>query len=831
MISGENLIKIFNIMLEGKELTTKELNGLGLKSKDLKDSIENGILVRVKKGFYSLKTVDDLFYYGKQLIAQKEYDKATQCFEKCFEIDSTHNGACFQLFLRCIEEENYDKAFEYFNIFYDNDNKFYNVDNNFYLYLLNMVTTIPENYRQYAKFLKYPDIRVDKEDKRYYDIAKQNKIRLSALNKKFVLALKQVNEYIEEKGSISIQDMVIKLLLNKVMNVYRQNNNYVLNLIKQKEYQKIVDFYEKMEERYDLSISDEYALILAKELLKLKYSKSIPKVQIYDTDDLFVAIDGKNYELALALTNGRVNKLYLLLQDIVTICKDLRDNKTNKQQDVFEDKMVTQEETKVTNTSSFADITKFLMINDFDNLFKTLKNYLKSIKKSQYEFLIIDLIKVSILEKDKAFVKPLTTLSLISRKNYSFDISSFIQEFYINLSNNNFEVARIYLDIITKGNKLGQECIITDGLYQVLEESEKLVQYKRDNMILSSVNESLEKNNNYEGTDSICQDSDLEVNEEEELETSSLDFDDQSLQSLEEKKKEIEDKEKLFIDLKYKKLVNDKGIILLKSMDDNKIERILGLVNEYPDMVAFVIEDNFKKRIVLRYKPFIEEFVDSKNIISLAEKAYKEGNFDECIEKYSFLLQVFNEPRSFIYFKIGMSYFKKKNKSLALDYLTIASAIAKKENRNVDYSNLFAKLRGGSLTEKEERKPTFVMSQKDFNYHDVNDYYGIENFAQINSYINESGLDVETACNQLGLASETINLIKLIYAREFYTQGNYTKGDLFFKSVEKSKEKTKEVIQIMEEIRKNKRFYKNRQGEDLLQLSLTLIPKEKNVEN
>ena len=56
------------------------------------------------------------------------------------------------------------------------------------------------------------------------------------------------------------------------------------------------------------------------------------------------------------------------------------------------------------------------------------------------------------------------------------------------------------------------------------------------------------------------------------------------------------------------------------------------------------------------------------------------------------------------------------------------------------------------------------MTIEDFDYSDVNDYYGIDNFAEINSYIIESGLDVESACKQLGLTPEKIDIVNLIYS-------------------------------------------------------------------
>lgn len=844
MISEENLNKLYRDVLEDTQLTTKELNGLGFNSKDLNDLIEQGNLTRVKRGLYSLKSVDGLFHYGKKLIMQKQYDKASQCFQKCFEIDSTHKGVCFQLFLRCIQDRDYKKAFEYFDVFYMSENEFYNADSNFYLYLLSMITEIPENHREYAKFLKLEDFRVDFKDKRYADVSKQNKIRLSAFNQRFILAVKQLNETVQEKGNLSVQDLVIKTLLSQAIEVQTQNRNNVINLIKQKKYEDVITLYEKMASSHRLSLSNSYTFILTKELLDIIHSKNIPERQVFSTENVFEAIDGKNFELALDLTTARNQKLnvgkddnaiYLLLDAIVNKCRELNDNISQESKMVASTKIEraikpseekhSAETGQITKTT-FADIVKFLMNGDLDNSFRTLRTYLVSINKSDYEFLIIDLIKMSLLEKDIAFTKPMTTLALISRDNYVFDISTYIQEFYINLSQNKFEEARIYLDIVSKGNKLGQDCVIADGLYQILEASEKMLNYKKNSVTLNTVDEALENSKKTADSNS-CQEKPQKepLVGEEPIKQELQGQDDREATPKEEIAQETRDAEKEFMDKKHEELLNDKGIILLGHMNDDKIDRIFDMVSDYSDMVAFVIGEGREEQVVLRYKPIIDEYVDSKSLIEMGNQAYKQGNYDECIRNYLQLLQLFESPRSNIYSKLGLAYLKKKQIPLAIDYLTIATYLAKKENIDLDFSDLLANLKGDIPL--ENRKPYFRMTQKDFNYSDVDNYYGVSDFEKINAYIAESGLDVESAGEQLGLSLEEIDIIRLIYAREFYAQGNYDKGDLFLRAVEMSKNKTGKTIKRLNEIRKNKIFYQNRKRDSSVKLKLSLAPKKK----
>ena len=116
MINDENLDKLYSELLSGIELTTNQLNSFGFNSKDLKNLIEMGIIIRVKRELYSLKSADELFCYGKKLVAERDFDKANLFFEKCFELNPNNLGACFQLFLRSIENQDYKRTFELYEI-------------------------------------------------------------------------------------------------------------------------------------------------------------------------------------------------------------------------------------------------------------------------------------------------------------------------------------------------------------------------------------------------------------------------------------------------------------------------------------------------------------------------------------------------------------------------------------------------------------------------------------------------------------------------------------------------------------------------------------------
>ncbi len=854
MINEENLNKLYNGLIDEKELTTKELNSYGFNSRDLADLINDGVIERIKRGYYSFLSIDNLFYYGKQLIALKEYDKATACFEKCYELNPNHLGACFQLFLRAVQSRDYSKAFAYFEHFYNSDNEYYNNDSNFYLYLLSMITEIPEHHREYAKYLKLDDIKIDFNDKRFEDPYSQNKVRISALNQKFTLAYKQLTELIKQHRRFSVQDIIVRTLLSQAIEVQNDIKKSIINLVTEKKYDEIIFRLEEIQNQRHLSVADECILFLAREISKLEETGIIPKKEVVSTHKLFEAINGKNFELALSLSkeyiernniNPSDNAMVMLLKDITELM-EMKTNKSNEQPVAIPptkkvETVATREEINPeTNTAftksniTFATVIGYLIKQDFDNSFRALREYLNDINKSQYEFLIIDLIKISLIEQDMAFSKPMIALTYVSRENLNFDISEYIKNFYESLAQNKFLEARIYLDIISNSNKLGQDCILTENLEQVLNITEKMLNYKRNNDVLDRVDASIKTLEQEPIIQIPIQQKMVETSAQQPISSTSIYSDDETIELYEiidstvfpvtPKKANLETPNNAYNDSEFiKGKLNElykKGIILLKPMNDSRRQKIHDIVKEIPDIVSFSIETDVGRQIVLRFKPFIDEYVDLSTIAKEGNRAYSEGEYGNCIGAYRDILK-FGTPKAWVYAKLGLAYMKKFNKETAIDYLTVATALSKEEQTDFDFTDLIASLKG--LIDPEDKKPRVRMTTKDFD-NDTEKYYGIENMYELAELI-VSGISIDDACVSLGLNDEQKAIATLVLARESYTQGNYAMGDQYLKKVERIKNKTKFVISLSEEIRRNKKFYKNRVDENHKSLVLTLNQK------
>lgn len=221
----------------------------------------------------------------------------------------------------------------------------------------------------------------------------------------------------------------------------------------------------------------------------------------------------------------------------------------------------------------------------------------------------------------------------------------------------------------------------------------------------------------------------------------------------------------------------------------------------------------------MRIKPYIDEIFDIKECLRSGNKAYKNGDYTTCIDAFKQVLS-FDNPKPFVYAKLGLSYRKLRDIDTAIDYLTVATELSGLEDAKFDFTDLIYHLKGYyNRIKEEERKPYFKMEIFKFD-DDMSDYYDIEKAEEVAEQIS-AGMSIDDACLNVGLDEEQKSIITLIFARDYYTQENYTMGDTFLKKVERTKNKSKFTNSLLEEIRKNKKFYKNRVRENQKCLLLT----------
>lgn len=474
MVSQENLNKMYEMLIEGEELTTSKLKICGFNSNDITKLVSNKVIERTKRGHYTFLDAEHMHQYGKHLITQKNYDEAKNCFEKCYELDPKHFGNCFSLFIQAINDKDYKSAFKYFEGFYKKDDYYYfsKRDSNFYLFLLNLITTIPEKYKGYVEQFELEDILVCEKDKCKQNIQLYNELRTFAFNQRFKQALKTQEKLTEINGKTYSYDVVTINLLNSALESQKSRKRNILNLVTNKDYIGVVSYIESILKVHEIDLLDKYVLKLTKEFLEIKETKQIPKKMNSNNSSIFAAINNKDYELALSLTirrdkkrevDSNNNSLYLILREI---------NNTIKE------------------TASLDDINHlplYLNSADFNTSITILDRYLEKINKDKYEHLIIDFIKLDMLDKDPSFKRTINILNDLKSDNFKLDIEEQFISCYKSLGERNFEKSRLYLDIVSTLNKLYSRNIKLSGL-------EKAICICEKNNNLSTIDTPNEKN-------------------------------------------------------------------------------------------------------------------------------------------------------------------------------------------------------------------------------------------------------------------------------------------------------------------------------------------------
>lgn len=658
MVNFKIEMSIYDKFIDKKELTTKELLELGLNSHDLTNLVSEGKIRRVRRGFYDLEKCDGLFNYANILASKKykNYERFHQALNRCLEIEPNNGKVHTRLLLDSLHKNNFEQAVESIRILSNSSNDAYKRDANLWLFMLSFVTELPDDLKKKVSSLKLEDVLTREDDLRYDDKLSQNKIRSNIFNYKFSYASDDLNELNIKKKPIYF--LITEKLLSMVKYYDMRNQQNISNLLIDGKYEEVRDLLIKDRDLHGLSVTNKEILIILEDLIGVINDKKIPEVEnMPDSDYLYVEIQKHNYERALQLyrdfpvknVSCGVKSVGLLLERI-----NEEINKLNK------------EEVRTLSVGSdiFVNITNALQSGDVDKAFLLLDQYLESIDKKQYKNYIANLIKLDVLNGDKGFVESMHELSCVGREKELFDVALYIQDFYFNLVNKNFMKAAVYLNLISMSKSLGG------------------VEVEVSQMRRTLIDEAFKNN---------IKESDLGLVGKEEVVVE----DDLSEEIV---APEIED-----LPITYTlgdaidDVVNEVNLLMLEPMSDEEISFVTDTCQATDCVQSIVIEEeDGTKRVFLRYYDKNGPYVDISGTLRLANFKYKNREYEEAIELFERVLPKIENPRSFIYSKLGIAYrniTKDNDYSKAIDYLTLATAASASEENVVDYTDLINKLK------------------------------------------------------------------------------------------------------------------------------------------
>lgn len=448
---------------------------------------------------------------------------------------------------------------------------------------------------------------------------------------------------------------------------------------------------------------------------------------------------------------------------------------------------------------------KELSNNNLDNAFRSIYAYLSLFDKNEYEFLVINLIKLDLINKDYGFNRLINILNNLSN-DYYFDENYYIKCLYESLKENKVKESEIYLDIVSKRNKELRKI-------EFKTKEEKYQYYHQ--LAISRINTAASiLGTNYSEILNIIKKNNLSfsvfdlgnlvvTNPSEFIKLVNGEY-------LKTKKTSINPHQKI-IEAKIAELKQGKGFVILGKMNNEEINSIKEVIRKIPDVAYFTVGTNNIKTVALKHRiPRSKQSCNLKKLINEAKVAYDSGDYEKSINLQKEILAI-GKPRATTFVKIGLAYMKQFKTKSAIKYLSMATELSIQEKGNYDFTDLIDAL---SKRNKDEQKNFLTkkikMTEQDFVQEEN---FGIINFKEIETLI-VSGMSITDACLKFNLNEEQINIVKLIFARKCYSNEDYITGDNIIKHVERSKNKTSLVIQLINEIRKNKKFYKNRVNEE-----------------
>ena len=810
-------------------ITTKEILSLGLTKNDIEKLLKNNTIERIERGKYIL--IKSIHQNEENLISEED---RVLIANKLWRLIAhyKHNKAYYSL--KELLDNNYICLQDY----------------NLYIYLLH-------NLDEHTA----PNINIALEDT-LFDTNENifpfpnNSVRKNIFFNNIQTAREEYLNQKDKKEEISKYNYAIMsitmTLLNRLYNKNHSPENEILimkRMIMDKKYDEIIE-YLSTPKRMLHYFYIKQCKALAQKYIDIRDNIIDPTritSNIKCKSFLAECIANNNFKVAVELSKNysvsksvplEDNHVYLILKDIISLIDskrkpiDVEPIIECNTESVIKNKQNEEEKQQVINITS---IVPYLIKNDIDNALINLRAYLKSINKMEYEFLIIDLIKICLIEDDLTFSKVMINLSRISNQNYSPNINEYIELFYTAISNMNANLAELYLDIIIKINDIIKANLLTDSLIEVLS---MIKDMKPNNTIAEPIIEStLTVDENYVEPAS---ENELEIQEElddeDYYEPDELDNIDNSLTEelydnnppvpiVEQTNEELEYKRnKEFIDSKLK-IVNRLKFVILNPMPDDKINKYIDILNEYDQVVCYILKNNPKNQLVI--KKHLDEYFNKREAITNAQSLFIHRNFQEALNAYNNILIRLKAPKAWVYARIGLCYRSLNQPKNAIPYLTMATYLSQRyQDGDFDFAEMIAILSNKpeeAKKAKENQKSSPVVSVTEFASDTFDNYYGLTNFPKINDYIYNEGVDYITASHELNLTNEEVDLLVLIYARLFYMGNDIERGNLFLKEYEKSSNKTDKTTKIYKDLLNRKRFLSYDEPSDI-PISLKLLP-------
>lgn len=324
--------QIFFDIRKKEKLSRDELYSLGADEDYIEWALEEKILIQCDDNYYTMGNARSLLLYGRKLLDDGNIKAANMLFDCAYEVDMEDFDINCQLFYRALKQIKVKKnrIFKHFDIMYERLVGYgRDYDANYYMFLLGNLYGTSDKDNKYNQFDKYKDVFIDLEesnilipfeDSSYYY---ENMIRKNVFSNLYHNVNTIIDKRFADGKHMSLEDLIEKELLLKWIIRKRTINKELASYLQNNDMESVKNLLNKEDERRNLTNTNEYILKLVNSYLTIQKNGIIPIIK-YNGDNLFEAIDGNNYKLALDLVEKRMkdyseekeNNLHMMLKSM-----------------------------------------------------------------------------------------------------------------------------------------------------------------------------------------------------------------------------------------------------------------------------------------------------------------------------------------------------------------------------------------------------------------------------------------------------------------------------------------------------------------------------------
>ena len=278
--------------------------------------------------------------FAKESLLSRDYTIADKAIEKCYKVfpeDFEILTLKFEkTFIKGHRKKSYSGCIKYLSKMMEVADDDQLKDVNTYLYLMSMITELPDGLKLVSKFLELNDLLINENDNRYDDIDTRNDIRKKIYYQKFSSALHKTREIADKNiKTVAYDTSLVKIA--EVAAETRKKQATVINcLARNEQVEEILLFYDDESNKRRLATNENYVVKIAKCLKSIKRNGIAPMVKKTNSTMFYDMIDSNDFKSALNKTiemssqnntPAMYSTNYVLLKKIV----DEIDNIKNKQ--------------------------------------------------------------------------------------------------------------------------------------------------------------------------------------------------------------------------------------------------------------------------------------------------------------------------------------------------------------------------------------------------------------------------------------------------------------------------------------------------------------------